>query len=164
MVGYSQLFSMFLLQLFTASSEPLTGKEVIPLFEIPNIETRRLSSNSPVDVNAELAKNTEGRVTLLTVNFSGIGLKNQDVSQWQNKFLQEFGQESDAYNLYHIKYMDGFEYYFAPSMFTRMNQDSVPEQAREKAFVAFEPYHYNITVRSLCTVLICFLFMNCYFC
>eukprot|EP01138_Halocafeteria_seosinensis_P000452 gb/GECG01000466.1/.p1 GENE.gb/GECG01000466.1/~~gb/GECG01000466.1/.p1 ORF type:complete len:294 (+),score=25.53 gb/GECG01000466.1/:1-882(+) len=133
-------------KLFTASAEPLQGKDVVPLFEVPNIESRRLSDDSPCDVNKELQSKVKGKVSLVTVAFSGIGLKNQDLSQWHDAFLKHCANDTDKFNMCHLKYMDGFEYYFAPSVFRRLNQSAVPSGLESSSYVVFEPYHYNITL------------------
>lgn len=132
-------------QLFKATSELLPAEQTIPTFYVPNAASFSVADGAKVDVNEVLAKHDD--VTCLTVSFSGLGLPNQDLSQWQSKFLADFGSKP-GYRLVNLKYMDGFEYYFAPGFFTNMVKGALAPEVQEHSIAVFEPYHYNITVRA----------------
>ena len=103
-----------------------------------------MQDDSEVDVN-KIVQAT-GQVSLVTVSFSGLGLPTQDTSLWQQKFQSALGS-SPAHRQVNLKYMDGFEYFFAPSVFTGMVKSATDKALVPHSYVVYEPYHYNITVR-----------------
>ena len=116
----------------------------MPAFHVPNAAAYKMEDDAEVDINKVVQ--ATGQVSLITVSFSGLGLPTQDTSLWQQKFQSALGSSS-AHRQVNLKYMDGFEYFFAPSVFTGMVKSATDTALVPHSYVVYEPYHYNITVR-----------------
>ncbi len=132
------------LQLFVADGSVLPKEQVVPAFHVPNAAAYSMESDKEVDINKVLQ--ATGQVSLVTVSLSGLGLPTQDTTLWQQKFQSALGNSS-SHRQVNLKYMDGFEYFFAPSFFTGMVKSATESALVPHSYVVYEPYHYNITVR-----------------
>jgi hypothetical protein len=130
--------------LFIAGGNALPTKQVVPAFHVPNAAAYAMKDDSEVDIN-KIVQAT-GKVSLVTVSLSGLGLPTQNTTQWQQKFNSAF-RSSSSHRLVNLKYMDGFEYFFAPSIFSGMVKAATDSTSVADSYVVYEPYHYNITVR-----------------